>query len=175
MSPPSTVRPSTPFPLKVALLDYRGNPIPQLGAQLSLVDPQLSVGSPVHQFAPSDGGWHDFEVQIETEGVHRIEIQDAQGNRFQSPPIWVSSSHTKQLYWGDIHVHHGWTTWTEDGVRIDHNHRYGRDVMGLDVVSESIKARGIEINADGLWSELQDNCRQYTVDGEYLALLDLNG
>ena len=30
---------------------------------------------------------------------------------------------------------------------------------------------GIEINADGLWSELQDNCRQYTVDGEYLALL----
>ena len=43
--------------------------------------------------------------------------------------------------------------------------------MGLDVVSESMKARGIEIDADELWSELQDNCRQYTEDGAYLALL----
>ncbi|MEC8379793.1 MAG: DUF3604 domain-containing protein [Myxococcota bacterium] len=171
LSPPSTVRPGSSFPLKVALLDYRGNPIPQLGAQISLVDQRLSVGAPIHRFVPSDGGWHDFEIQIETEGIHRVELEDAQGNRFTSPPIWVSSDHTHQLYWGDIHVHHGWTTWTEDGVRIDHNHRYGRDVMGLDVVSESIKARGIEINADGLWSELQDNCRQYSIDGDYLALL----
>ena len=171
LSAPSTVQPSSPFALKVALLDYRGNPVPQLNAQINLVDASLAIGDANHSFLPSDGGWHDFEVQLEDEGVHRIEIQDGQGNRYTSPPIWVSATHESQLFWGDIHVHHGWTTWTDDGERIDHNHRYGRDVMGLDIVSESMKARGIEIEPDLLWSELQDNCRQYSEDGEYLALL----
>ena len=114
LSPPSTVPPSTPFPLKAALLDYRGNPIPQLNAELSLVNSALAVGSASHGFVPADGGWHDFEIQIASEGIHRVELQDAQGNRYTSPPIWVRNSHEQNLFWGDIHVHHGWTTWTED-------------------------------------------------------------
>ena len=94
LSPPSTVRPGSSFPLKVALLDYRGNPIPQLGAQLAWLINAFS-GSPnpldlCHQMGDGmilKSNW--------TEGIHRVELEDAR-NRFTSPPIWVSSDHTHQ-------------------------------------------------------------------------------
>lgn len=172
LSLPSQIKVNTEFPLKAALLDYRGNPISQAGITLSLSDESIAVSGSSHSFEPRDGGWHDFLVQLDTPGIHRLELYDAQGQTYISPPVEVLTEHpSPQIYWGDIHVHHGFTSWMPDGQRVDHNHVYGRDVMGLDIVSESIKARGIEIMADELWSELQDNCTQYTEEGRYLALL----
>ena len=175
---PSIITVGDTVALKAALLDAYGNPVEgeprtlTLGLQADGAKLPISVDEATHQLSVGeDEGWHDFSVTFEEAGVYRLEVNAGGGFSGISNPILVTETpEPYQIYWGDIHVHHGYT-WVEEGQRRDFNHDYGRDVVGLDVVSESIKADGIEIDADELWAELQDTCTQYSEDGEYLVLL----
>ena len=83
------------------------------------------------------------------------------GLRGRSNPIEVLAEEPDhRIWWGDIHVHHGYTWTDSDGFSQDINHLYARDVVGLDVVAESIKADGVEIDGDLLWEELKTNCSE---------------
>lgn len=163
--------------LKAALLDDYGNPASEPRTlSLRLLDEDgkdlpVSTDNNTHQLTVDEDGWHDFSVTFEEAGVYRLQVGAGTGFSGTSNPILVTdTAPSYQIYWGDIHVHHGYT-WVEDGRRRDYNHDYGRDVVNLDVVSESIKAEGIEIDDEALWEELQDTCTQYSEDGEYLVLL----
>jgi hypothetical protein len=104
--------------------------------------------------------------------VYRFEVDAGGGLKGTSNPIEVLAEEPESYtWWGDIHVHHGYT-WTDtDGLSQDINHSYARDVVGMDVVAESIKADGVEINGAEIWEELKSNCSETTVEGDYLVLL----
>lgn len=164
---PSQAMAGEPFRLKVALLDRYGNAV--LG-----VDHAVTVHAPDgplrYTFVEDDEGWRDFSVTIDTPGVHRLTV-DAGAMRVQTNPIVITADAPERLIlWGDIHVHHGHTYWDEGRLR-DANHDYGRDVVGLDVVSESQKALGVELGGEGLWDELRNSCSAYTEEGQYIVLL----
>ena len=118
-----------------------------------------------------DGGWVDFEVVLREPGVHRIEVTAGTLGAWSNPVEVMSEPPQDSIYWGDIHVHHGYTYVDEDGQAHDLNHDYGRDVAGLDIVSQSQKAAGIEIGEDRLWARLQESCTAYTEPDAYLVLL----
>lgn len=109
-------------------------------------------------------------VSFDAPGVYR-ETVDLLGLSAVSNPIVVTQEPLDQgVYWGDLHTHHG-LSGEVDGAWVDQNHAYGRDVMGLDFGCESVKAHPYEIDSDALWARVQRSCREYTVDGDYVALL----
>lgn len=116
-------------------------------------------------------GWHDFEVVLEATGIHRIEVNAGPMQTWTNPIEIVDQVPDDQIFWGDIHVHHGYTFIDEDGASHDLNHDYGRDVVGLDIVSQTQNAEGVELGEDALWADLQASCRGYSEPGEYLVLL----
>ncbi len=174
MLAPSQVVAGQAFSVKFSLLDLKGNPVDTLPLTLSLsLDGAVGSGDgDTYTLDPiTDGGWHDFSVTLMEPGVYRL-TGSAGPLTATSNPIEVTQTAPEySIYWGDIHVHHGYTFLDSDGTRRDYNHDYGRDVAGLDVVSESMKAGSIEIGAEDLWAELQDSCTQYTTPGDYLVLL----
>ncbi len=171
---PSQAVMGEPFRLKVALLDSRGNAVGSASRTLTvdLGEAAASVDEASHEMVPTDEGWHDFSVTVDEPGVYRFTVRDDSGMETTTNPVEVfSEPPAESIYWGDIHVHHGLSWTDEDGFLHDANHDYARDVAGEDVVSESMKAEGIEIDEDDLWALLQDNCSRYTVEGSYLVLL----
>ena len=171
---PSQVGVGADFALKAALLDQWGNAVASAERTLTVsLEGAGGVGDgETWTLSATDGGWHDFTVSIDAPGVVRLQVSDDGELSALSNPIEVQASPPEyQLFWGDIHVHHGHTYIDSDGFAVDLNHSYARDVVGLDVVAESMKAAGIELQEAELWTELQDNCASYTVDGDYLVLL----
>lgn len=167
---PSQARAGEGVRVKAALLDSYGNAVTADPRELVLMD---SDGQELdrHRLTAADGGWHDFEVVLTEPGVHRFTVAagDLQAG---SNPVEISDEAPEfGVYWGDIHVHNGYTWTDEDGFYHDYNHDYGRDVVGLDIVSESQKASGIELNVEQQWAELQESCTGYTLEDEYLVLL----
>ena len=157
-----------PLRVKVALMDEWGNAVASALRTLTfdVGDAKATMNTgPVHTMSPTDEGWHDFGLTIYEPGVYRFEVDAGGGIRGRSNPIEVVAEEPDyQILWGDIHVHHGYT-WTDtDGFSQDINHLYARDVVGLDIVAESIKADGVEIEGALLWEELKTNCAETSVD-----------
>ncbi|MBT3218745.1 MAG: DUF3604 domain-containing protein [Proteobacteria bacterium] len=163
---PSIVVANKPFALKVAPLDRLGNAMPRWQETLTIQD---EYGGATHPLADGEA-FVDFTISIDEVGIHRIRV-DADGLFGRSNPIEVVDvPPANYIYWGDIHNHHG-LSWLHEGVRVDENHYYGRDIVGLDVGVESIKADPIEIDSANVWSELRLNCLQYTEDNHYVAMM----
>jgi hypothetical protein len=161
---PSYLQVGEAFALKVAVLDRLGNAQPGWKGS-------LSVDGDSHAMAPQDEGWHDFELSLTEPGVHRIEVDaGALGVALSNPIVVTEEAPERQLYWGDIHVHHGHSTPDGAGGRVNHNHTYARDVIGLQVVSESMKLPPIEIEGEELWTFLQEDCVTAS-SPDYLVLL----
>lgn len=167
---PSQTVVGEPLRVKVSLLDTYGNAVPTDPRELVLYDEDgQELGR--HTLRETDGGWHDFEVTPTATGVRRYAVE-ADGLVATSNPVEVFETAPELgVYWGDIHVHNGYTWYDEDGHYHDYNHDYGRDVVGLDVVSESQKVRGVELDADEQWAELVETCETYTLDGHYVVMM----
>lgn len=171
---PSFAVAGEPFALKAALLDRWGNAVAAADDTLtvSLEGAAGEGDGEAWTLSPTDEGWHDFTVSLDEIGVHRLQVTASGGLEGTSNPVEVVETAPElSLYWGDIHVHHGQSLVDSDGFVTDVNHAYARDVVGLDIVAESMKATGIEIDSEGLWTELQRGCVEYSVSGSYLVLL----
>lgn len=167
VSATSVVMLSDPVKLKVAGLDARGNPVTDWAPRI-VVD--AAYGGEEVQLEAGDGGWVDLVVTPDEPGVHRIGL-DIDGEAHRSNPVEVVDATVQMhLYWGDIHTHHGHTAYDEDGFRSDANHEYARDVVALDISSESMKNPPHEIGGAALWEEFEATCEEYT-DEDYVALL----
>ncbi|MFB6300776.1 MAG: DUF3604 domain-containing protein [Halobacteriales archaeon] len=72
-------------------------------------------------------------IEFTTPGVQYLTFRDDRtGERFVSNPVRVSSGDEQRIYWGDIHLHSIHSDGTGEAER---GYRFGRDVMGLDVVA----------------------------------------
>ena len=161
---PSYVLTGEPFALKVAVMDRLGNAQPGWKGS-------LEVEGQSHTLGPQDGGWHDFELSLDAPGVYRVEVDAGElGAQTSNPIVVTAEAPDRQLYWGDIHVHHGHSTPDGAGGQVNDNHTYARDVIGLQVVSESMKLPPIEIEGEELWEYLQEDCVSASAE-DYLVLL----
>ncbi len=165
---PSQAEAGAPVRVKVALLDRLGNAVTQSTETLEIHGPD---GVITHTLTEEDGGWYDFEVVFDEPGIHRIEVGAGAMRTWTNPVEVVAGVIEERVLWGDIHVHHGYTWVDVDGESHDLNHEYGRDVAGLDIVSQTQKALGIEIGERRLWGELKTSCRSYSELDSYLVLL----
>ena len=162
---PSVVQAGEPFELTIGVLDALGN-------ALTSWEGPVTVGEEGESIPLLRGtGALTVTRQIDEPGIARIPVT-VEGVSALSNPIQVSAEPPAlRLYWGDLHTHHGHSYLDESGQRVDENHVYARDVMGMDVGCESMKAHPIEIGGDALWEVMQENCREYTADGDYVAML----
>ncbi len=160
VSAPSQAATGAPFTVRVAVMDARGNPLPDFDEAVEL-DGQSVV--------PVDG-LALFEVSAEP-GIQRF-VATAGGLEGLSNPVSVADTlPEQQIFWGDLHTHHGHHYTDDDGSLVDQNHAYARDVVGLHVGCESVKATPKEIDAAAIWAEQQEACVTYTEDGVYVAML----
>jgi len=168
VSAPNFVQAGERLELKVAALDRLGNPIPAWGEMATV---EKTYGGAYQEFGENNPGWLDFGITIEDEGVHRIEVTAGTETVSSNPIIVTADAPEMQLFWGDLHSHHGHTIVYEDGREVDTNHVYARDTLGHDVSCESMKMSTVEMDDEVLWAELQRNCAEVTADGEYLVML----
>ena len=147
----------------VAFLDRLGNPVP------GVVGTTVEVEGQTHVMAVEDEGVTGFTVDLSA-GVHRLDVTAGALTGTSNPVVVTEDAPERNLYWGDIHVHHGHSYPDGTGGRVNENHTYARDVIALDVVSESMKLAPIEIDGDALWEDLQEDCVTFTSD-DYLVLL----
>lgn len=170
VSGPSRVLAGEAFTLRVTPMDRIGNPVDSWTGTVSL---DAAYGGATHTFTAADGGTWATRVTIaDATSVVRVGVS-GDGLSANSNPVEVYPADAPPddyLYWGDIHVHFG-HSYDDGSGRIDENVLYGRDVIGLDVGSESMKLDPVSIDGPALWAELQDNCTAYTVDGEFVDLL----
>lgn len=169
LAAPSRVVAGEPFVVKAALLDPLGNPVEQFAGTVRLGE---AWGGGRWDADGTGGGWHDFSVTLDTPGVARVTAR-AGSLSGTSNPIEVfpaGAPPDRYVYWGDIHVHYG-HTYEDGGVLVDENVVYGRDVMGLQVVSETEKADPTIDGSAALWEHLADDCVGHTVEGEFVYLL----
>jgi len=168
---PSVVGVGEPFELTIGVLDELGNPMIDWEGPATIAAGEATGGAAINVPVPHGVGAVTWTTQLDTPGIARIPVS-VDGVTALSNPIEVTAEPpADRLYWGDLHTHHGHSYVDESGARIDENHVYARDVMGMDVGCESMKAHPIEINGDTLWDEMQANCREYTSDGDYVAML----
>jgi hypothetical protein len=161
VSVPSQASPGQEVRVLVAALDALGNPVPGYDALVLL-------GDQSHTFSPEDRGVWSTTVRFEDEGVHRLSVS-APGLGAESNPIRVGEE-LYGIYFGDTHTHHGHSWTDEGGFTRDLNHAYAKDVIGLSVGCESLKAYPHELDWEHLWPELQETCETHT-DEDYVALL----
>lgn len=157
--------------VKVVPLDVLGNPVKSWTGTVQL---DAAYGGAQHTFSADDDGHYEFGVIFsDADEVHRVEVTGTGGLTGRSNPVQVFDSASPPdvfLYWGDIHVHFGSHYWDGDQW-VDENVSYARDIMGLDIATESLKADPVSIDSAALWELLQENCTSETVDGSFLSLL----
>jgi MYXO-CTERM domain-containing protein len=153
--------------LKVAVLDEFGNAVESFSGVIQI---EQAWGGEEYIMTSLDGGWHDFELTAKT-GVVRVTAVSGELEATSNPMLVTEEAPPWRVYWGDIHAHHGHSVLLEDGTLFDENIHYGRDVVGLDVTSESMKGRPIEIDGKTVYAELVDNCNEHTVPGSFVSLL----
>jgi hypothetical protein len=154
-----------PIKILVAALDQFGNAVPDFDSVVTLSTSQA------HTFVSIDKGLWETSVTWDQPGIYRVEAESSDGLTSTSNPVQITSNAPeKSIYWGDIHTHHGHSFTDESGFYHDTNHEYARDVIGLQVGCETMKASPQEIDSDILWETLKHTCKTYT-DDTYVALL----
>ena len=161
---PSQVQVGQPLTLRVAPMDRRGNPLRTWTGRVEL---SADYGGDSWTFGPDDQGVHSFSLRIDEPGIHRIEVR-ADSLTGRSNPIEVVEELPEfRTFWGDLHIHQG-HDFLEDGETIDENIFYARDVVGLDFVTEAMKADPDCLESTVLWEHLKEQCRTQSVEDSFI-------
>ncbi len=161
---PSQVQVGQPFTVKVSPMDRRGNPLRTWTGRVEL---SADYGGGSWTFGPDDQGFHDFSVRIDSPGVHRISLSADSLSGRSNPVEVVEELPPLRTFWGDLHVHQG-HDYLEDGESIDENIFYARDIVGLDFVTEAMKADPDCLESVALWEHLKEQCRTQSVDDQFI-------
>lgn len=165
---PVTVHSGTTEETTVALLAFEPA---DYASTVAFVPAQGLVGEDVRLVTVELDTWgnalevDEDVVVFDQPGVFRVQTSGVRSN-----PIRVTVEPLEAgVYFGDLHTHHG-ESWDDDGVWVDANHGYARDVLALDFGCESVKGHPHELEYEALWEGQKRSCLEYT-DTDYLAVL----
>ena len=169
-SGPTYVQQGVPFDLTVRVLDTWGNPCVAYGEDLLFSSTDLGASLPVDTIFPPGAGFHRYPVTLNTTGVHYLFITDGGSFTINSNPIIVVDElPDDQIFWGDLHGHHGHVyTYTVGisptlDIRVDEYLEYARDISDLDFTSESHKSSAYW-NVPQVQQEVADSVLEYESD-----------
>jgi hypothetical protein len=164
---PTYIKRGEAFDLAVRVLDVWGNPCIDYGGVLSFSSTDGAAVLPPDTPLPPGTGLRRFPITFNTNGIHYAYIDDGSDFNINSNPIVVVDELPEdQIFWGDLHGHHGHVysytvgvspTWT---VRVDEYLEYARDVSDLDFACESHKSSAYW-NVPEVHREIADSILQY--------------
>jgi hypothetical protein len=164
---PTYVRRGEPFDLTVRVLDDWGNPCLAYGGSLNFSSTDGAATLPPDPSFPPGSGSRVFPVTFHTTGIHYLYADDGGTFSINSNPIVVVDElPAEQIFWGDLHGHHGHVyTYTVGisptvDVRVDEYLGYARDVSDLDFVCESHKSSAYW-NVPQVHQEIAESVLQY--------------
>ncbi len=118
----------------------------------------LAAGSP--SFARVEG------LSVDSPGTLRFVVRSADGRlEAESNPVWVDSEPEQRIYWGELHGHAGFAEGQGGGEEF---YRYARDDARLDFASLTDHDSSMD---DLEWRHLQELARDFTREGEFIAVL----
>jgi len=169
---PTYVERGAPFTLTVRVLDEYSNPCQAFVDTLTFTatDP-LAVLPPADAPFPSGRGVHQFPVTLNSTGIHYLYVDPAGPLPAvnSSPFVVVDSLDAQpQLFWGDLHGHHGHVYTATLGQRVDEYMEYARDVSDLDFVCESHKSSSYD-NTMEVHVDVAASVPQYNNPGQFVT------
>jgi len=169
----SYVQSNQSFETTVRLLDQFGNPAEDYSGTVSFTstDPDAILPEP-YTFIPSDKGAHIFQHNhLNTMGIQYIIVKDSTYSyEDESNPIAIVGAKQEfNLYWGDLHGHHGHHFYAS-GKLNNQYYNYAKDVSDLDFASESAKSSGYW-NVEDTWREISESTYLYNIPGEFVTFL----
>jgi hypothetical protein len=163
---PTYVRRDAPFDLTVRVLDDWGNPCLAYGHTLNFSADGPATLPPDPSF-PVGTGSRRFPFTFHTTGIHYVYVDD--GGTFSvnsNPIVVVDELPEEQIFWGDLHGHHGHVYTYTVGVSptiellVDEYLEYARDVSDLDFACESHKS-SVYWNLPEVHQEIAKSVLQY--------------
>jgi hypothetical protein len=170
---PTYAQAGVPFTLSVRVLDEYSNPSQNFADTLTFTstDP-LADMPPADTLFAAGSGVHEFEVTLHTPGIHYIYV-DPTGplSVINSSPFVVvdSLAAQPQLFWGDLHGHHGYVYTNTLGQRVDEYMAYARDVSDLDFACESHKTSGY-FNTAATHVEVEESVLRYNAPSHFVTI-----
>ena len=105
-------------------------------------------------------------VTVSEPGVARFVVRSVDGRlEAESNPVWVEAAPAERIYWGELHGHAGFAEGQGGGEQF---YRYARDDARLDFVALTDHDSSMD---DLEWRHLQELSRDFTEEGEFLAIL----
>jgi hypothetical protein len=169
---PTYVEAGVPFPLTVRALDEYSNPCSDYVDTMTFTSTAASADLPPPDSPfPPGTGVHEYPITINATGIHYVYVSPAGPlPTIRSNPLVVVDSleGKQQLYWGDLHAHHGHIFTTTLGLRVDEFMEYARDVSDLDFVCESHKSSSYW-NTMETHAELEASVQLYSAPGQFIT------
>jgi len=170
---PSFVKIDRPFETTVRILDQYGNPAEDYSGTVSFTSADPDADLPEsYTFSPIDKGVHVFHQNyLHAKGIHYITAKDlTYPFEDQSNPIaMVEALPEYDLYWGDLHGHHG-HIFCDSGQLNSQYYDYARDVSDLDFTCETAKSSSYW-NVEETWSAISKCCYLYNDPGKFVTFL----
>ena len=121
-----------------------------------------------------DQGMKDFEVTMNTPGIHYIKIEDSKGLVCLSNPILVVVQEPAfNIYWGDIHGH---SLWCDGSGYISEMMDYARNIANLDIAAVTPHDHFVRPITGGmtwepLWDEQKALVNNWNEPGQFATLV----
>jgi hypothetical protein len=167
---PTYVEKGVPFELTVRVLDKYSNPCMDFVDSLSFTSTAPASLPPAG--APFARGVREYAVTLNATGIHYITVDSAGPlPPINSNPMVVveSLAGQPQIFWGDLHGHHGHVYTDVHGERVDEYMVYARDVADLDFACESHKTSSYD-NMMAVHEEIATSMDQYNEPGRFVTI-----
>ena len=169
---PTYVEKGVPFTLTVRVLDEYSNPCHAFVDTLTFTstDP-LAALPPAGAPFPPGSGVHEFPVTLDSTGIQYVYVDPAGPlpTVNSNPFVVVDSLDAQtQIFWGDLHGHHGHVYTSTHGGRVDEYMEYARDVSDLDFCCESHKSSSY-YNTMAVHVEVAKSVVQYDEPGRFVT------
>jgi hypothetical protein len=172
-SGPTYVEVGEQFTLTVRVLDEYSNPCEDFVDTLTFTSTDsLADLPPASTPFPSGRGVRNYPVTLNTTGIHYIYVDPAGPLPAvnSSPFVVVDSLATQpQLFWGDLHGHHGYVYTNTMSQRVDEYMEYARDIADLDFACESHKSSSY-FNTAATHVEIEESMFDYYAPGRFVTI-----